>query len=92
MSEHLDTLQKNGSGVHERAPVPPENRKTTRTLLPSSWIRREVEITLTDGGSVKGTLLDYCPAGPILVTSLSKAEQVRRVVSWDAVKSVDLRE
>jgi hypothetical protein len=41
---------------------------------------------------VKGTLLDYCPAGPILVTSLGKAEQVRRVVSWDAVKFVDLRD
>lgn len=89
MTEHLDTLHTNGAGVHERAPVPP---KTTRTLLPASWIRREVEITLTDGGCVKGTLLDYCPAGPILVTSLGKAEQVRRVVSWDAVKFVDLRD
>lgn len=85
----LTGLQTNGSGVHERAPVPP---KTTRTLLPASWIRREVEITLTDGGSVKGTLLDYCSAGPILVTSLSKADQIRRVVSWDAVKFVDLRD
>ncbi len=89
MTEALGTLQTNGAGVHERAPGPP---KTTRTLLPGSWIRREVELTLTDGGCVKGTLLDLCPAGPVLVTSLSKAEQVRRVVSWDAIRFVDLRD
>ncbi len=90
MSEaSLTGLQVNGSGVHERAPVPP---KTTRTLLPASWIRREVEITLTDGGSVKGTLLDLCPAGPVLAVGLSSSETTRRVVSWDVVRFVDLRE
>lgn len=90
MSEaSLSGLQTNGSGVHERAPVPP---KTTRTLLPASWIRREVEITLTDSASVKGTLLDLCPAGPVLAAGLSASETTRRVVSWDAVKFVDLRD
>ncbi len=89
MTEALGTLQTNGSGVHERAPVPP---KTTRTLLPGSWIRREVELTLTDGGCVKGTLLDPCPAGPVLAVGLSASETTRRVVSWDVVKFVDLRD
>ncbi len=85
----LGGLQTNGSGVAERAPGPP---KTTRTLLPGSWIRREVELTLSDGESVKGTLLDLCPAGPVLAVGLSASETTRRVVSWDVVKFVDLRD
>jgi hypothetical protein len=51
-----------------------------------------VEITLTNSESVKGTLLDLCPAGPVLAVGLSSSETTRRVVSWDAVKFVDLRE
>lgn len=89
MAEGLQELQSNGSGVARRAPQEP---KTIRTLLPASWIRRDVEITLTDAGSVKGTLLDLCPAGPVLAVSLSASESTRRVVSWDAVKFVDLRD
>lgn len=90
MSEaNLSGLQTNGSGVHERTPVQP--RTQARSLLPSSWIKREVEITLADSESVKGTLLDFCGAGPVLAVGLSNTETTRRVVSWDVVRFVDLR-
>ena len=87
---NLSGLQTNGSGVHERTPVVP--RTQARSLLPSSWIKRTVELTLTDGGSVAGTLLDFCGAGPIMAVSLSSSESTRRVVSWDVVRFVDLRD
>lgn len=90
MSEHLDTLQVNGSGVAERAPVQP--RTQARSLLPSSWIKRTVELTLVDGESVSGMLLDYCGTGPIMAVSLSPSESTRRIVSWDVVRFLDLRE
>lgn len=85
----LEAMHHNGSGVAERVPAQP---KTTRTLLPSSWLQREVELTFRDGGSTTGTLLDLCPMGPVLAVSLSAAETTRRVASWDAIRFVDLRE
>jgi hypothetical protein len=75
--------------VHERVPPP---AKTTRTLLPASWLRRGVEVTLSDGESCRGTLLDLCPAGPVLAVTLSASESARRVVSWDAIRYVDLKD
>jgi hypothetical protein len=87
---NLNGLQTNGSGVHERTPVPPRTR--ARSLLPSSWIKRTIELTLTYGGSVAGTLLDFCGAGPLMAVSLTSSESTQRVVSWDVVRFVDLRE
>jgi hypothetical protein len=51
-----------------------------------------VEITLLDGDSFRGTLLDWCGCGPILGVTLSASESAKRVVSWDVVKYLDLRE
>jgi hypothetical protein len=85
-----EALQTNGSsGVPDRVPAQP---RPTRTLLPASWLRRSVEVSLLDGDSFRGELLDWCGAGPVLATRLSASETTRRVCSWDAIKFVDLRE
>ncbi len=81
---------RDGTGVERR--VPPSPIRTTRTLLPLSWFKHEVELTLLDGESVRGSLLDVCPAGPILRVRLSRMEACRRVISWDVLKFVDLIE
>ncbi len=94
--EEQATITANGIGTPEATGVerrvPPEPIRTTRTLLPLSWMKRTVELTLLDGESVRGTLLDLCPAGPILRVRLSRTEACRRVVSWDALRYVDLLE
>jgi hypothetical protein len=62
-------------------------------MLPASWLRRSVEITLTsDSDSVRGVLLDWCPAGPIVGVTLSASESAKRVVAWDAIRFLDLIE
>ncbi len=86
----LNGMHHDGSGVERQVPFEPI--RTTRTLLPLSWFRHEIEVTLVDGDSLTGTLLDLCPCGPILRVRLSKSEACRRVVSWDSVRFVDLIE
>lgn len=93
MSEETATYtagMHNGRGVEKEIPRPPA--RTTRSLLPLSWVGRAVEVTTTDGDSFVGTLLDLCPTGPIVRTRLSKSEACKRAVSWDVLKFVDLRE
>lgn len=72
--------------------VPPTPHRTIRTLLPLSWFKRPVEITLVGGESLAGQLLDCCPVGAILLVRLSKTDATRRIVSWDQVRYIDLRE
>lgn len=93
MSEESPTYavsMQNGSGV-ERA-VPRTPARTTRSLLPLSWFRREVEITLADGESFQGTLLDVCPVGALIRCKLSRTEATRRCVAWDHITFIDLKE
>jgi len=88
MTEALHT-NGSGGGVHDRVPTQP---RPTRTMLPASWLRRSVELTLVDGDGTRGQLLDWCPAGVIVAVTLSASESARRLVAWDAIKFVDLRE
>lgn len=93
MSEETATYtagMHNGRGVEKEIPRPPV--RTTRSLLPLSWVGRSVEITLIDGDSLTGTLLDLCGAGPIVQCRLSRSEACKRVVSWDALRFLDLLE
>lgn len=90
MTETYGVSMIDGSGVERR--MPPEPARTCRSLLPLSWFRRGIEITLTDGGTLSGMLLEVCPAGPIVQCRLGGNEACRRVVSWDVLKFVDLRE
>lgn len=68
---------------------PAARRIGTRSMLPSTWISRElrVEYVGADGKAVTtdGTLLDWCPVGPILLIA-----GARTIVGWDRVTLVEL--
>lgn len=88
--EQAAVVTGDGHGVPRS--VPPAPHRAIRTLLPLSWFKRPVEITLVGGESLAGQLLDCCPTGPILLVRISESDATRRIVSWDQVRYIDLRE
>ena len=69
------------------APLP--RRIGTRSMLPSTWISRElrVEYVGADGkaAATSGTLLDWCPVGPVLLLAGSRC-----VLAWERLVLVEL--
>ncbi len=69
------------------APLP--KRNGTKTLLPGSWIGRELTIEYADAGgkatSTRGTLLDLYPAGVIM-----NIRGARTCVLWERICLVEL--
>ncbi len=68
-------------------PLP--RRLGTRSMLPSTWINRGLRVEYTDASgkaaSTSGTLLDWCPAGPILLIA-----GARTVLAWERLVLVEL--
>ena len=68
-------------------PLP--RRIGTRSMLPSTWLGRTLlcEYTDADGkaASTSGTLLDWCPVGPILLIA-----GARTIVGWERLVLVEL--
>jgi hypothetical protein len=68
---------------------PVARRIGTRTMLPSTWVTRSLRIEYTDASgraaTTQGTLLDWCPVGPILHLAGSKT-----IISWDRLILVEL--
>lgn len=89
------TLETDASAEMMAAPVLAENgsqalpkRVAARSLLPSTWIKRELVIEHVVGGAVResrGTFLDWTPVGPILNVGGS-----RTLISWDTLATVEL--
>ncbi len=68
-------------------PLP--RRLGTRSMLPSTWLTRELRIEYTgaDGraATTDGVLCDWCPTGPILLVA-----GARTVFAWDRLVLVEL--
>jgi hypothetical protein len=66
-------------------------RTAPKGLLPSTWLERTLRISYVDcygsGQESSGTLLDYCPTGPIF--SLNGA---KTLISWDRLALCELVE
>ncbi len=80
------------TGVERRLPPVPNGHFRSRALIPSTWLNHAIEVTTTDGGSCRGTFIELCATGPIVLTRLSTTEAVKRIVAWEAIKYVDLVE
>ena len=76
-------------GVQARIP---QRVAVLSSALPLSWTKRKIEVTCSDGSSVRGTLLAVSTCGLVMVARLSKDEAVRRQISWHHIVSVDLDE
>ena len=89
MTETLNGIERNGSGVAHSVPAAP--RQAPRTLLPSTWLNRSVRVEYADaGGEARQTtaaLLDFCPVGPVL-----RIEGARTVLCWERLVLVELVE
>jgi hypothetical protein len=81
-------------GVYMTAPTsngdkPLPRRVGTRTMLPLSWMQRELRVSYVaadgSGQETSGTLLDWCPVGPVLLIS-----GARTVLAWDRLVLVEL--
>ncbi|MDP8951958.1 MAG: hypothetical protein M3N18_06940 [Actinomycetota bacterium] len=81
-------------GVYMTAPTtngdrPLPRRVGTRSMLPSTWISRSLRVEYVDASgraaTTTGTLLDWCPAGPILLLA-----GARTIVGWDRLVLVEL--
>ena len=81
-------------GVYMTAPTtngdkPLPRRVGTRSMLPSTWLGRTLRIEYVGPDSMAaattGTLLDWCPVGPILLLA-----GARTIVSWDRLVLVEL--
>jgi hypothetical protein len=59
--------------------------------LPSTWLRRNVRLEYRDcygdGLETRGTLLELCPAGPVLNIGGAKT-----LLAWDSLTMVELVE
>lgn len=68
---------------------PAARRVGTRSMLPSTWLSRQLKIGYTDASgkaaSTSGALLDWCPAGPILLV-----EGTRTIVGWERLVLIEL--
>ena len=68
-------------------PLP--RRVGTRSMLPSTWLNRElrVEYTGADGkaATTDGVLCDWCPTGPIL-----RIAGARTVLAWECIALIEL--
>ena len=57
-------------------------RAGPKGLLPSTWVERPLKLEYVDrfgaGVQVRGALLDYFPAGPVL-----HIDGVKTLISWD---------
>jgi hypothetical protein len=87
-SDYNYAMTKPGGGME--APLP--KRQGARTMVPLSWLGREVSVDYSNGrghdvSSVRGTLLDYCPLG--LVLTLKGA---RTIIAFDRLVLVELVE
>ena len=66
-------------------------RLGTRSMLPSTWVGRNLTIGYVDAGgkaaSTNATLLDWCPVGPILLLA-----GARSILAWERLVTVELVE
>jgi hypothetical protein len=74
-------------GASGEMPLP--RRQGARTVLPLSWLGREISLSYTNnhghGSEAKGTLLDWTPVGILMTVQGSKT-----LVSFDRVVSLVL--
>ncbi len=86
MSEDLGLYMTTPTTNGDR-PLP--RRVGTRSMLPSTWISRSLRVEYVDASgraaTTTGTLLDWCPAGPILLLA-----GARTIVGWDRLVLVEL--
>jgi hypothetical protein len=64
-------------------------RRPGRELFPSSWVKRSVRIEYEVAGqreNTRGVLQDFCSVGILL-----GANGTRLLVSWDALRTVELK-
>jgi hypothetical protein len=74
---------------HNGTPALPK-RAGARTMLPTTWIKRELLIEHVVGGAVResrGTFLDWTPVGPILLV-----RGQRTLISWDTLATIALED
>jgi hypothetical protein len=68
---------------------PVARRVGTRTMLPLSWMRRELRVSYVaadgSGQETRGTLADWTPVGPVLLIA-----GARTIVGWDRLVLVEL--
>ncbi len=68
---------------------PVARRVGTRSMLPSTWLGRTLRIEYvgpdSKAATTTGTLLDWCPVGPILLLAGARA-----IVGWDRIVLVEL--
>jgi hypothetical protein len=68
-------------------PLP--RRIGTRSMLPSTWLGRTLTCEYTDASgkaaTTTGTLLDWCPAGPVLLHA-----GARTILAWDRLVPIEL--
>jgi hypothetical protein len=64
-------------------------RVGTRSMLPSTWINREVTVDRTDAAGKSATttavLCDWCPFGPIVRTGSD-----RLIIAWEKISLIEL--
>ena len=91
-----DEREKELKSVAELARTVPDSngatfprRVGTRSMLPTTWLGREVSVERTDAGgkfaTTTGVLSDWCPAGPIL-----RVGSARLIVSWETISLIEL--
>ena len=70
-------------------PLP--RRIGTRSMLPTTWISRELEIQYTSadgrGTTTRGVLCDWCPVGPVLLVA-----GARTILGWERICVIKLLE
>ena len=58
-------------------------------MLPSTWINRALRVEYVDangkGAATTGTLLDWCPVGPILLLA-----GARTILAWERLVLIEL--
>jgi hypothetical protein len=68
---------------------PVARRVGTRTMLPLSWMRRELRVSYVaadgSGQETSGVLADWCSVGPVLLIA-----GARTIVGWDRLVLVKL--
>jgi hypothetical protein len=66
-------------------------RNGHRGMLPATWTGRSVRVEYVGAGgepvATGGTLLDWCPVGPILNIAGAKT-----CLAWDALRVIELQE
>ncbi len=68
---------------------PLSRRLGTRSMLPSTWISRELRVEYTDAAgkaaTTSGVLCDWCPTGPVLLVA-----GARTILGWDRICLIEL--